>query len=119
MFLPTPGPSASLQPRLILLANVAAPGGIIIEYGALSEHPALFPQLPVLSKCLTMRGYWMAETLADPNRREKAQNYVFDRINDGSFRPRIAKIFPFAQIVEAYKYLESNAQVGKIIVSVT
>jgi len=60
----------------------------------------------------------MAETLADPNRREKAQKYVFDRIAEGSFHPRIARVFPFAQTVEAYQYLESNAQVGKIIVSV-
>jgi NADPH:quinone reductase-like Zn-dependent oxidoreductase len=42
-------------PLLPTLANVAAPGGIIIEYGALSEHPTPFPQLPVLSKCLTIR----------------------------------------------------------------
>ncbi|HEX3680964.1 MAG TPA: zinc-dependent alcohol dehydrogenase family protein [Bryobacteraceae bacterium] len=106
-------------PLLQTLANVAAPGGIIIEYGALSEHPTPFPLMPVLSKCLTVRGYWMAETMADPARRKKAQNYVFDRVSDGTFHPRIAKIFPFAQIVEAYKYLESSSQIGKIIVSVT
>jgi NADPH:quinone reductase-like Zn-dependent oxidoreductase len=106
-------------PLLATLANIAAPGGIIIEYGALSENPAPFPQLSVLSKFLTIRGYWMAETLADPARREKAQKYVVDHINDGSFKPRIARIFPFAEIVGAYSYLESNTQVGKIIVTVS
>ena len=80
-------------PLLPTLANIACPGGVIVEYGALSEHPTPFPQLPVLSKCLTLRGYWMAETLADPNRREKAQKYVFDRIAEGSFHPRIARSF--------------------------
>lgn len=90
-------------PLLETLANIAVPGGIIIEYGALSEHPAPFPQIAVLSKRLTIRGYWMAETLADPIRRKKAQKYVIDRINDGRFRPRISKVFPFAQIAEAYR----------------
>lgn len=32
--------------------------------------------------------------------------------------PSNAKTFPFAQTVEAYKYLESNAQVGKLVIMV-
>ncbi|XWK70717.1 zinc-binding dehydrogenase [Tunturiibacter gelidiferens] len=27
------------------------------------------------------------------------------------------KTFPFAQIVEAHRYMESNAQIGKIVVT--
>jgi NADPH:quinone reductase-like Zn-dependent oxidoreductase len=106
-------------PLLPTLAKVAAPGAIIIEYGALFEGATLFPQLLVLSKCLTIRGYWMAETLADPIRREKAQNYVVKHVSEGTLQPRIDKIFSFAQIIEAYQYLESNTQVGKIVVSVS
>jgi hypothetical protein len=30
----------------------------------------------------------------------------------------VAKVFPFADTVEAYRYLESNAQVGKVVISV-
>jgi NADPH:quinone reductase-like Zn-dependent oxidoreductase len=29
----------------------------------------------------------------------------------------IAKIFPFSQIIEAHRYLESNQQIGKIVVT--
>jgi NADPH:quinone reductase-like Zn-dependent oxidoreductase len=105
-------------PLLQTLAAIAAPAATIVEYGALSEHPTTFPQLTVISKNLTIRGYWMAETLAESNRRQKAQDYVLRRINDGSFQPRIARVFPFAQVIEAYKYLESNTQVGKIVVTV-
>jgi NADPH:quinone reductase-like Zn-dependent oxidoreductase len=43
---------------------------------------------------------------------------VYDRLADGRFHPKIAKTFPFAQAVEAYKYLESNTQVGKVVVTV-
>jgi NADPH:quinone reductase-like Zn-dependent oxidoreductase len=32
--------------------------------------------------------------------------------------PIIAKTFPFDQIVEAHRYLESNEQIGKVIVTV-
>jgi hypothetical protein len=45
-----------------------------------------------------------------------ANKYVYERLADGRFRPKIARIFPFAQTVEAYKYLESNTQVGKVVI---
>jgi NADPH:quinone reductase-like Zn-dependent oxidoreductase len=105
-------------PLLQTLVSIAAPAAVIIEYGVLSDHPTAFPQFTLISKKLTIRGYWLAETTAEPSRRQKAQDYVLRRINDGSFQPRMDKVFPFAQIVEAYKYLESNAQVGKIVVTV-
>jgi NADPH:quinone reductase-like Zn-dependent oxidoreductase len=46
-----------------------------------------------------------------------AKKYVYDRLADGRFRPKIAKIFPFAQTEQAYKYLESNTLLGKVVIS--
>jgi NADPH:quinone reductase-like Zn-dependent oxidoreductase len=59
----------------------------------------------------------MEVTLA-PERLAAAKKYVFDRLADGRFRPKIAKVFPFEQTVQAFQYLESNAQVGKVVISV-
>jgi NADPH:quinone reductase-like Zn-dependent oxidoreductase len=36
----------------------------------------------------------------------------------GSLKPIIAKTFPFEQIVEAHRYMESNQQFGKIVATV-
>lgn len=47
-----------------------------------------------------------------------AKKYAYERLADGRFRPKIAKVFPLAQTVEAYKYMESNAQVGKVVITV-
>jgi NADPH:quinone reductase-like Zn-dependent oxidoreductase len=47
-----------------------------------------------------------------------ARKYIYDRLADRRFHLRIAKTFPFAQTVDAYKYLESNAQIGKVVVTV-
>jgi NADPH:quinone reductase-like Zn-dependent oxidoreductase len=70
-----------------------------------------------LSKGLSVRGYTLREVLSDPKLRAKAEQYVFDRVQAGSFKPRIDRVFPFAQIVEAHRYMESNEQIGKIVVS--
>lgn len=34
------------------------------------------------------------------------------------FVPKIAKTFSFRETVEAYRYLESNQQVGKVVITV-
>jgi NADPH:quinone reductase-like Zn-dependent oxidoreductase len=53
-----------------------------------------------------------------PEKLAIAKKYVYDRLADGRFHPKIAKNFPFAQTADAYRYLESNAQVGKVAVTV-
>jgi NADPH:quinone reductase-like Zn-dependent oxidoreductase len=105
-------------PFLEKLVEAAAPGGIIFEYGALSMQPTPYPLVTVLVKGLCIRGYSLMEITRDPQKQEKAKKYVYDRIVDGRFRPKVAKTFPFAQTVEAYRYLESNQQVGKIVITV-
>jgi NADPH:quinone reductase-like Zn-dependent oxidoreductase len=105
-------------PFLEKLAEVAAPGGIIFQYAALSMQPTPFPLLTALVKGLSIRGYTLMEITRNPGKLPAAKKYIYDRLADGRFHPKIARTFPFAQTVEAYKYLESNAQVGKVVITV-
>jgi len=100
------------------LAAAAAPGGIIFEYGALATDPTPYPLFAALRKHLTIKGYTLFELVTDPAARPIAIQYVFDRLASGAFKPKIAKTFPLSEIVEAQRYMESNAQVGKIVVTV-
>jgi NADPH:quinone reductase-like Zn-dependent oxidoreductase len=100
------------------LAAAAAPGGILFEYGALSLAPTPFPLFTAFSKGLSMRAYTLYEITQHQKLVEIAKKYIFDRLADGRFVPKIAKTFPFKQTVEAYKYLESNQQVGKVVIAV-
>jgi NADPH:quinone reductase-like Zn-dependent oxidoreductase len=99
------------------LAAAAAPHAILIEYGSLSLKPTPFPLVVALQKQLTMRGYTLHEINADPDLSRTAREYVFDRIADGRFPIKVAKTFPFAETVKAYQYLESNEQIGKIVIT--
>ena len=101
-----------------LLAQAAALGGTIFEYGALSPDPTPFPLFAALSKGLSVRGYTLREILSVPKLKAKAEQYVFDRVESGAFKPRIDRVFPLAKIVEAHRYMESNEQIGKIVVTV-
>ena len=105
-------------PFIEKLAAAASPGGIVFQYGLLSGQPTPFPLGPALSKGLSIRGYTLMEITSIPALAATARKYVFDRLADGRFAPKIAKTFAFAQTVEAYRYLESNQQVGKVVITI-
>ena len=100
------------------LAAATASGGIIFEYGALASDPTPFPLFTVLGKHLTIKGYTLFEVVVDATAFAKAKQYVFDHLASGDFQPRIDRTFPLSEIVEAHRYMESNAQIGKIVVTV-
>ncbi|WP_263357064.1 zinc-dependent alcohol dehydrogenase family protein [Acidicapsa ligni] len=98
------------------LAAATAPKGTIFEYGALAPEPTPYPLFTALAKYLTIRAYTLFEVTPDPIF-PKAKQYIFDHLASGAFKPIIDKRFRFAEIVEAHRYMESNAQIGKIVVT--
>jgi NADPH:quinone reductase-like Zn-dependent oxidoreductase len=105
-------------PYIETLAAAAAMGGIIFEYGNLSMQPTPFPMLAAMGKGLSVRGCSLMELRRDPKLLKTATQYVYDRLQDGRLKPKIAKTFPFAQSADAYRYLESNEQIGKVVITV-
>lgn len=103
---------------VLALAKGMARGGILFLYGSLSLEPTPFPLMEALTKLLTMRGYVLFEIVEDPSRFEKAKKFILDGLSSGKLKPVIAKTFPLDEIVEAHRYLESNQQFGKIVVTI-
>ncbi len=97
------------------LAQATAAGGTIFLYGMLSGKPTPFP-MAAFARTIGMFGYTFNELRGTPDW-ETMKTYIYDRLVDGSFKPTIAKTFPFDQTVEAYKYLESNEQIGKVVIT--
>src|ERR1700676_4826800 len=87
-------------PFLEKLADTAAPGGIVFEYGLLSLQSTPFPLFAALGKGLSIRGYSLMEITRNPAKLAPAKKYAYARLADGRFRPKIAKIFSFAHTVE-------------------
>lgn len=106
-------------PTVAKLAAAMAPQGILFEYGALSTEPTPLPLFELLGRRLTIRGYVMFEISTDPTRLAPAKMFVIDGLANGKLKPVIAKVFDsLDQIVEAHRYLESNQQIGKVVVKV-
>jgi NADPH:quinone reductase-like Zn-dependent oxidoreductase len=100
------------------LTQAMSRGGVLIEYGGLSRDPTPFPLFAVLSKTLTIRGYLVHELLTNPDRLRAAMEFILEGLGSGALRPIIAKTFPLEEIVAAHRYLETNEQFGKIVVTI-
>jgi NADPH:quinone reductase-like Zn-dependent oxidoreductase len=104
-------------PGLAQLARAAKWGGKIFLYGGLSREPTPLPLLEVLGKSLTVKGYMLFEVV-ESEFRPQAEKYIYDHLAAGTFQPKIDRVFPLSEIVEAHRYMLSNEQIGKIVVKV-
>jgi NADPH:quinone reductase len=105
-------------PFLAEVAEAAAPGATIFEYGALSPEPATFPLFAALAKGLTVRGYTLFEIVKHPERLARGKLFVYSGLETGALKPIVDRTFALEDIVEAHRYMESNRQKGKIVVTV-
>ena len=100
------------------LAESMSERGILFIYGGLSEQDTPYPHWQSAFKGLSIRGWIASEIWHHPHRFERHKNLIYQGLERGKLKPVISKTFPFDQIAEANRYLESNRQVGKIIVTV-
>ncbi|ARP79989.1 NADPH:quinone reductase [Bordetella genomosp. 8] len=105
-------------PAIAQLAECMAFGGMLLEYGALSPDAGAFPQFALLGKCLTFKGYLYIEVITHDELLAQAKAFINAGLESGTLSPLISRTFPFDQIQEATRFLESNEQVGKIVVTV-
>ncbi|MEJ0093541.1 MAG: zinc-dependent alcohol dehydrogenase family protein [Methylocella sp.] len=112
VFDPVGGPTlAKLTPSMTM-------HGILVLYGALNAESTPLPVLDLLANRLTIQAYVLLDTTRDPARFEASKKFVVHGLATGALKPVIAKTFPLDQIVEAHRYLESNQQIGKVVVTV-
>jgi len=105
-------------PGVTELAKVVAGGGTHLVYGWLSGEPTPFPLLELGMPAMNMRTYTIRETNRSPERLRQAHAFVTSGLRTGALRPVVDRTFDFADIAEAHRYLESNAQIGKIVATV-
>lgn len=105
-------------PAISQLAEVMSVGGILMEYGALSSEPGPFPQFAVLGKSLTLKGYLYTEIVGNDDALARAKAFITEGLQTGKLDPLVSRTFAFDDIQEATRFLESNEQIGKIVVTV-
>jgi len=105
-------------PYVETLAMALRPRGILFVYGGLSEQPTPYPHWPMAFKGCSMRGWVASEIWNHPDRFSRAREAILAGLAGGQLKPVIAKEFSgLESLREANEFLESNDQVGKVVVT--
>jgi NADPH:quinone reductase-like Zn-dependent oxidoreductase len=102
-------------PSFPKMISALAPQGTLYIYGALAETVTPLPVLDMIAKMPTIKGHNIWLTSGDPEKLKVAVAYIRKGFDEGELKPVIDRTFPFDQIVEAHRYLETNGQFGKIV----
>ncbi len=100
------------------LCGALAEEGILFIYGGLSEQPTPYPHWSVALKGLSIRGWVFSSIASKPERFNRVRQVILAGLASGHLKPVIARTFTLDQIAEAHAYVESNQQIGKIVVTV-
>jgi NADPH:quinone reductase-like Zn-dependent oxidoreductase len=100
------------------LCNSLAEEGILFIYGGLSLQPTPYPHWPVALKGLSLRGWVFSAIANKPESFARVRQVILAGLASGHLKPVIAKTFTLDQIAAAHAYMESNQQVGKVVVTV-
>jgi NADPH:quinone reductase-like Zn-dependent oxidoreductase len=68
-----------------------------------------------LSRNRNIRSYVLFSTTRNPERLARTKDWIYARLERGELNPKIAKTFPVNEVVQAHEYMESNEQIGKIV----
>jgi NADPH:quinone reductase-like Zn-dependent oxidoreductase len=105
-------------PYVETLATALRPRGILFVYGGLSEQPTPYPHWQCAFKGLSMRGWVASEIWNHPHRFERARDTILAGLAGGQLKPVIARQFAGIEALrEANEFLESNDQIGKVVVT--
>lgn len=105
-------------PNFAKLISALSFKGIAFIYGALDERETTLPVLEMIAKVITVKAHNIWLTSGDETRRKAAVEFVLGGLESGALKPVIDRTFGFDEIVDVHRYLETNGQFGKIVVTV-
>jgi NADPH:quinone reductase-like Zn-dependent oxidoreductase len=91
--------------------SLVRPGGV---FAATDVGP--FPWNPLLALATRIVGDRRV-VFALPKDNPEVMTYLRDRLASGEFRPLVDRVYPLDDIVEAYRYVETEQKVGNVVIS--
>ena len=90
---------------------------VVFVYGALDPTPLTLELGGMLRKQIRLQGYTIGPLLGDPARRARGVADITARLQLGEFTPVVDSYFPLDRVQDAHRRLESNLQIGKVVVT--
>ena len=97
-------------------AEVVGEGAQIFIYGAVAGDSTIHaPILPLIRKGVVIRLYSLINLARDVSAVRRARLFIALALRAGALRPIVDRVFPFERAFEAFEYMKSGVQRGKIV----
>ena len=101
-------------------------GGRCVVYGMVDPSSLQIDILPFMANGLSLLSHAVIYFTGYPEfglpqnveAIKEAKEFLLPRLADGRLKPKISEVFKFEEVAEAHRALESNNQVGKIVLTV-
>ncbi len=98
------------------LAEASAADATTFTYGVRAMEDTPLPNFPTLLKRVKFAGFHVIFHMWNmPEKWAEVKNHILPKLQDGTYKPLIAKTFSLDEIAKAYAYMEGGTQQGKII----
>ena len=100
------------------LSECLAPGGVLVNYGAMSGEPCVIGPRALVFCDVTLRGFWLAKWFraSTPAQQMTVYGDLTQRIASGELRARVDATFDVSQIRQAVAAAAAGEREGKILV---
>ncbi|WP_137886801.1 zinc-dependent alcohol dehydrogenase family protein [Pseudomonas sp. 2FE] len=113
-------------PQMCLLGDVLAPRGRLVLYGLQGGNQTPFPACAAFQKNIQFFVHCLGNFTGKPElgipqdqvALERALNALNQLTRDRVLLPRIERVYPFTQFVEAHRYMEGCPKHGRVVLQV-
>lgn len=101
--------------------RVAAEDGRIVQIAFLRGAKTTVDLMPLMLKRITLGGSTLRprDAVFKARLTRTVEQQVWPLVESGRVRPRIDRIYPFAEAAAAHRYMESGEHIGKIVLQVS
>ncbi len=98
-------------------ANSMAKNGLLFVYGGLCGTYSTPPFLSMIQNSLWFHAYSLFNYVEDKEACERGKAFVYKALSEGKLSPKVDKVFPMEEYIEAWRYMKgSRTSYGKIVI---
>ena len=101
------------------LARCVSDGGIVVNYGVLSDEPCTIDGRETVFRDVRLQGFWLRRWFADTPPAEIAALYrdLASKVADGTLAVEVEAVYPIRRIRQAVEHASRGGRAGKVLVS--
>jgi NADPH:quinone reductase-like Zn-dependent oxidoreductase len=101
------------------LAECLSEGGVVVNYGLLSEMPCAVDAHQIVFRGITLTGFWLVKFLTTMSAEERASLYaeLSKRVASGELEVDVEAVYEMEEIEAALEHASRSARAGKVLVT--